>query len=88
MVMAEKGTIQNGLLYIGALLNDLHFEKPVNYIMFSSYAFGSSTFTKRQGTHVGGQIESRGRSGAEAGRSAVRTVRCGGADDLRMRRIS
>jgi hypothetical protein len=36
-------------LYIGALLNDLHFEKPVTYIRFSSYAFGSSTFTKRQG---------------------------------------
>jgi hypothetical protein len=30
-------------------LNDLHFEKPVTYIRFSSYAFGSSTFTKRQG---------------------------------------
>jgi hypothetical protein len=30
-------------------LNDLHFEKPVNYIRFSSYALGSSTFTKRQG---------------------------------------
>jgi hypothetical protein len=61
MVMAEKGTIQNDLLYIGALLNDLHFEKPVNYIRFSSYAFGSSTFTKRQGAYVGDQIESRGR---------------------------
>jgi hypothetical protein len=36
-------------LYISALLNDLHFEKPVTYIRFSSYAFGSSTFTKRQG---------------------------------------
>jgi hypothetical protein len=36
-------------LYIGALLNDLYFEKPVTYIRFSSYAFGSSTFTKRQG---------------------------------------
>jgi hypothetical protein len=30
-------------------LNDLYFEKPVTYIRFSSYAFGSSTFTKRQG---------------------------------------
>jgi hypothetical protein len=36
-------------LYIGALLNDLYFENPVTYIRFSSYAFGSSTFTKRQG---------------------------------------
>jgi hypothetical protein len=32
-----------------ALLNDLHVEKPMTYIRFSSYAFGSSTFTKRQG---------------------------------------
>jgi hypothetical protein len=30
-------------------LNNLHIEKPVTYIRFSSYAFGSSTFTKRQG---------------------------------------
>ena len=51
MVMAEKDTIRNGL-YIGALLNNLHIEKPVTYIRFSSYAFGSSTFTKRQGGHM------------------------------------
>jgi hypothetical protein len=88
MVMAEKGTIQNGLLYIGALLNDLHFEKPVNYIRFSSYTFGSSSFTKRQGAYVGGQIESSRRSRPEAGRFAVRTVRGGGADGPRVRRIS
>jgi hypothetical protein len=49
MVVAEKDIIQNSLLYIGALLNDLYFEKPVTYIRFSPYAFGSSTFTKRQG---------------------------------------
>jgi hypothetical protein len=42
-------------LYIGALLNDLHIEKPVTYIRFSLYAFGSSTFTKRQGAYVGDQ---------------------------------
>jgi hypothetical protein len=75
-------------LYIGALLNDLHFEKPVNYIRFSSYAFGSSTFTKRQGAYVGDQKESRGQSGLEAGRSAVRSVRGGGADGPRLRRDS
>jgi hypothetical protein len=46
--MAEKDTIRNNL-YIGALLNNLHIEKPVTYIRFSSYAFGSSTFTKMQG---------------------------------------
>jgi hypothetical protein len=34
-------------------LNDLHIEKPVTYIRFSSYAFGSSTFTKRQGHTLG-----------------------------------
>jgi hypothetical protein len=44
-------------LYIGDLLNDLHFEKPMTYIRFSSYAFGSSTFTKRQGAYVGNQKE-------------------------------
>jgi hypothetical protein len=54
MVMAEKDTIRNDL-YIGALLNNLHIEKPVTYIRFSSYAFGSSTFTKRQGAYVGNQ---------------------------------
>jgi hypothetical protein len=27
----------------------------VTYIRFSSYAFGSSTFTKRQGAYVGSQ---------------------------------
>jgi hypothetical protein len=42
-------------LYIGALLNDLHIKKPVTYIRFSSYAFGSSTFTKKQGAYVGHQ---------------------------------
>jgi hypothetical protein len=36
-------------LYNGDLLNDLHIGKPVTYIRLSSYAFGSSTFTKRQG---------------------------------------
>jgi len=51
--MAEKDKIRNSL-YIGALLNDLHVEKPMTYIRFSSYAFGSSTFTKRQGAYVGG----------------------------------
>jgi hypothetical protein len=58
-------------------LNDLHIEKPVTYIRFSSYAFGSSTFTKRQGAYVGHQKRPSGRSGPEAGRSAVvaRTVR-------------
>jgi hypothetical protein len=30
-------------------LNDLYFEKPMTYIRFSSYAFGSSNCTKRQG---------------------------------------
>jgi hypothetical protein len=38
-------------------LNDLHFEKPVTYIRFSSDVFGSSTFTKRQGVYVGHQKE-------------------------------
>jgi hypothetical protein len=58
-------------------LNDLHIEKPVTYIRFSSYDFGSSTFTKRRGAYVGNQKVTRGRSGPEAGRSAVvaRTVR-------------
>jgi hypothetical protein len=37
---------------------------------------------------VGSQIEQRGQSGAEAGRSAVRTVRGGGADGPRVRRVS
>jgi hypothetical protein len=37
---------------------------------------------------VGSQIEQRGQSGAEAGRSAVRTVRGGGADGPRARRVS
>jgi hypothetical protein len=49
-------------LYIGALLNDLHTEKPMTYIRLSSYAFGSSTFTKRQGAYVGHQKVSCGRS--------------------------
>jgi hypothetical protein len=40
-------------LYIDALLNDLYFEKPVTYIRFSWYAFGSSTFTKRQWAYIG-----------------------------------
>jgi hypothetical protein len=81
MVMAEKDTIRNGL-YIGALLNNLHIEKPVASIRFSSYAFGSSTFTKRQGAYVGNQ---NGRAdgpalrpdGPRSGLSAVvaRTVR-------------
>jgi hypothetical protein len=64
-------------LCIGALLNDLHFEKPVTYIRFSSYAFGSSTFTKRQGAYVGNQKVPRGQSGPEGGQSAMvaRTVR-------------
>jgi hypothetical protein len=88
MVMAEKDTIQNGLLYIGALLNDLYFEKPMTYIRFSSYAFGSSTFTKRQGAYVGSQKRPRGRSGPEAGRSTVQTVRGGGADGPCVRRVS
>ena len=87
MVMAEKDTIRNGL-YIGALLNNLHIEKPVTYIRFSSYAFGSSTFTKRQGGICWTPNVSRGRSGPEAGRSAVRTVRGGGADGPRVRRVS
>jgi hypothetical protein len=85
--MAEKDKIRNGL-YIGALLNDLHIEKPVTYIRFSSYAFGSSTFTKRQGAYVGDQKEQCGQSGPEAGRSAVRTVRGDGADGPRVRRVS
>jgi hypothetical protein len=37
---------------------------------------------------VGSQKELRGRSGPEAGRSAVRTVRGGGADGPRVRRGS
>jgi hypothetical protein len=37
---------------------------------------------------VGSQIEQRGQSGAEAGRSAVRTVCGGGADGPRARRVS
>jgi hypothetical protein len=49
-------------LYIGALLNDLHIEKPMTCIRFSSYAFGSSTFTKRQGAYVEHQKEPHGRS--------------------------
>jgi hypothetical protein len=59
------------------LLDDLHIEKPVTYIRFSSYAFGLSTFTKRQGAYVGYQKEPCERSSPEAGRSAVvaRTVR-------------
>jgi hypothetical protein len=63
--MAEKDKIRNGL-YICALLNDLHIEKPVTYIRFSSYAFGSSTFTKRQGAYVGDQKEQRGQSAVMA----------------------
>jgi hypothetical protein len=43
---------------------------------------------KGRGAYVGDQIESRGRSGTEAIRSAVRTVRDGGTDGPRMRRIS
>jgi hypothetical protein len=43
---------------------------------------------KGRGAYVGGQIESRGRSGPEAGRSAVRTVCGGDADGPRVRRIS
>jgi hypothetical protein len=82
MVMAEKDTIRNGL-YIGALLNDLHIEKPVTYIRFSSYAFGSSTFTKRQRGHMLETKKSRADSPAltpddpRSGLSAVvaRTVR-------------
>ena len=85
--MAEKDTIRNGL-YIGALLNNLHIEKPVTYIRFSSYAFGSSTFTKRQGAYVEGKKEPRERSGPEAGRSAARIVRGGGADGPCVRRVS
>jgi hypothetical protein len=43
---------------------------------------------KGRGAYVGSQIEQRGQSGAEAGRSAVRTVRGGGADGPRARRVS
>jgi hypothetical protein len=61
------------------LLNDHHIgsKKPVACIMLSSYAFGSSTSTKRQGAYVEHQKRPRRRSGPEAGRSAVvsRTVR-------------
>jgi hypothetical protein len=42
----------------------------VAYIGLSSYAFGSSTSTKRQGAYVEHQKCPRGRSGPEAGRSA------------------
>jgi hypothetical protein len=38
--------------------------------------------------YVRSQIEQRGQSGAEAGRSAVRIVRGGGADGPRARRVS
>jgi hypothetical protein len=49
-------------LYISTLLNDLYFKKPMTYIRFSSYAFGSSIFTKRQGAYVGSQKRPCGRS--------------------------
>jgi hypothetical protein len=37
---------------------------------------------------IGSQKEPRGRFGPEAGRSAVRTVRGGGVDGPRVRRVS
>jgi hypothetical protein len=46
------------------------------------------TSPKGRGAYVGDQIESRGRSGPKAGRSAVWTVRGGGADGPRVHRIS
>jgi hypothetical protein len=60
-------------------LNDLYIglKKPVACIRLSSYAFGSSTSTKRQGAYVEHQKYTVGRFGPEAGPSAVvaRTVR-------------
>jgi hypothetical protein len=60
-------------------LNDHHIElqKLVACIRLSSYAFGSSTSTKRQGSYVELKKWPRGQSGPEVGRSAVvaRTVR-------------
>jgi hypothetical protein len=43
---------------------------------------------KGRGAYVGNQKVTRGRSGPEAGRSAVRTVRGGGVDGPRVRRVS
>jgi hypothetical protein len=43
---------------------------------------------KGRWAYVGHQKGQRGQSGPEAGRSAVRTVRGGGADGLRVRRVS
>jgi hypothetical protein len=43
---------------------------------------------KGRGAYVRSQKELRGRSGPEVGRSAVQTVRGGGADYQRVRRVS
>jgi hypothetical protein len=64
------------------------FEKPVTCIRLSAYAFGSSTSTKRQGAYVEYRKCPRGRSGPEVEQFAVRTVRGGGEDGPRVRRIS
>jgi hypothetical protein len=51
MVVVEKDANPKRPLCIGALLNDHHIrlKKPVTYVRSSAYAFGLSTFTKRQG---------------------------------------
>jgi hypothetical protein len=65
-------------------LNDHHIglKKLVTCIWLSAYAFGSSTFTKRQGAYVEPTFGSR-RSDPVGW-----TVRGCGADGLRVRRIS
>jgi hypothetical protein len=62
----------------------------MTYIRFSSYAFGSSTFTKRQGAYVGHQksLVDGPALRPDGPRPAVRTVRGGGADGPRVRRVS
>ena len=76
MVMAEKDAIRNGLyaLELYWMVTILDWKKAVTYIRFSAYAFGSSTFTKRQKAYVEPIF-------------GQRTV-LGGADGPRVRRIS
>jgi hypothetical protein len=52
------------------------------------YVYRTTATLEKSLEVVGSQIEQRGQSGAEAGRSAVRTVRGGGADGPRARRVS
>jgi hypothetical protein len=66
MVMAEKDTIQNDIYTLMLYWMISILKKPVTYIRLSSYAFGLSTFTKRQGAYVEHQNEPHGRSAVVA----------------------